>query len=244
VRVASDKTIVGIGTSGELDGVELTLRKSSNIILRNLKIHHVEAEDGDAIHLEGTHDVWIDHCELWADSPAVQPDKDKYDGLIDITRDSSDVTISWSYLHDHWKGMLIGASDSDTIDRRVTFHHNYIRNVNSRLPSYRGGKGHIYNSYFEDIPTSGVNSRVDACLRVEGNHFYRVKHPITTLDSDAGGTDRRGNKFEETTGDQASGKDCTWEAPYSYPLDDVEDVKALVTEHAGVGKTDPLENLP
>ncbi|WP_434040936.1 MULTISPECIES: pectate lyase family protein [Sorangium] len=246
VDVASDKTIVGVGTSGELEGIGLNLRRSSNIIVRNLKIHHVLADsgNGDGIHMDESHNVWIDHCELWADSPAVNSDKDKYDGLIDATHESSDITISWTYLHDHYKGMLVGSSDNDDSDRRITFHHNRINNVNSRLPSYRGGNGHVFNNYFENVPTSGVNSRVGACLRVEGNHFFKVKNPITTLDSPAGGTHRIDNVFEETTGTQESGEDCAWTAPYDYPLDSSATVKALVLEHAGVGKTDPLENLP
>ncbi|WP_437629742.1 pectate lyase family protein [Sorangium sp. So ce854] len=246
VDVASDKTIVGVGTSGELEGIGLNLRRSSNIIIRNLKIHHVLADtgNGDGIHMDESHNVWIDHCELWAESPAVNSDKDKYDGLIDATHESSDITISWSYLHDHWKGMLVGSSDNDDSDRRITLHHNHFKNVNSRLPSYRGGNGHIFNNYFEDVPTSGVNSRVGACLRVEGNHFFKVKNPITTLDSPAGGTHRIDNVFEQTTGTQQSGADCTWTAPYDYPLDSAAAVKAIVLEHAGVGKTDPLENLP
>ncbi|WP_437678791.1 pectate lyase family protein [Sorangium sp. So ce131] len=246
VDVASDKTIVGVGSSGELEGIGLNLRRASNIIVRNLKIHHVLASsgNGDAIHMDESHNVWIDHCELWADSPAVNSDKDKYDGLIDTTHESSDITISWTYLHDHWKGMLVGSSDNDDSDRRITFHHNRFNNVNSRLPSYRGGNGHVYNNYFENVPTSGVNSRVGACLRVEGNHFFKVQNPITTLDSAAGGTDRIDNVFEEVTGTQASGEDCSWSAPYEYPLDSSAAVKALVLEHAGVGKTDPLEDLP
>ncbi|WP_437720219.1 pectate lyase family protein [Sorangium sp. So ce861] len=248
VDVASNKTIVGVGSSGELEGIGLNLRRASNIIIRNLKIHHVLAGsgdgNGDGIHMDESHNVWIDHCELWAESPAVNSNKDKYDGLIDATHESSNITISWTYLHDHWKGMLVGSSDNDDSDRRITFHHNYINNVNSRLPSYRGGNGHVFNNYFENVPTSGVNSRVGACLRVEGNHFYKVKNPITTLDSDAGGTDRKDNIFEETTGTQASGADCTWAAPYDYPLARAAEVKAIVLAHAGVGKTDPLENLP
>ncbi|WP_437902231.1 right-handed parallel beta-helix repeat-containing protein [Sorangium sp. So ce327] len=246
VDVTSDKTLVGVGSSGELEGIGLNLRRASNIIVRNLKIHHVLASsgNGDGIHMDESHNVWIDHCELWAESPAVNSDKDKYDGLIDATHESSNITISWSYLHDHWKGMLVGSSDKDNSDRRITFHHNRFRNVNSRVPSYRGGNGHVFNNYFEDVPASGVNSRVGACLRVEGNHFYKVKNPITTLDSPAGGTHRIDNLFEQTTGTQESGQDCSWTAPYEYPLDRAAAVKALVLEHAGVGKTDPLANLP
>src|SRR5215475_2067141 len=185
VRVASNKTIVGVGSTGELFAVELSLSNASNIIVRNLKISHVLASDhdGDLIHLQGTHNVWIDHCELFSEPPQTQPDKDLYDGLVDITHDSSNVTISWTFFHDHWKGDLIGASDSDDVDRMTTFHHNFHQNVASRTPSYRFGTGHVFNSYFSGVFTSGVNSRMGAVLRIEGNVFENTKDPITSLDS-------------------------------------------------------------
>jgi pectate lyase len=249
VEVASNKTIVGEGSVGELAGIELALTDSSNIIIRNLKIHHVLAstEDGDAIHLQDTSKVWIDHCELYADSPAVNDDKDKFDGLIDLTHGTSNVTVSWSYIHDHWKGLLIGSSDDDSGDRRLTFHHNHIKNINSRLPSYRFGTGHVYNNYYEDVATSGVNTRMNACLRVERNHFVSVQKPISTLDSDtAGKAEAIDNLFESST--MATGSElpgaCTWSAAYTYTPDPVSCVKALVTANAGVGKIDPLQGLP
>lgn len=54
-------------------------------------------------------------------------DKDYYDGLIDITHASEWVTISNTYLHDHWKASLIGHSDNnaaqDTGHLHVTQHN-------------------------------------------------------------------------------------------------------------------------
>jgi len=247
VRVASDKTIVGVGSTAELFAVEISLSNSSNIIIRNLKISHVLASnhDGDCIHLQDTHNVWIDHCELFSEPPQTQPNKDLYDGLIDITHDSSNVTISWCYLHDHWKTDLIGSSDSDNFDRRVTFHHNYYFNVNARTPSYRFGTGHVYNSYFQGIATSGVNSRMGAVLRVEGNVFENVNDPITSLDSSqVGFWQVSDNQFINCTGNQPTTSNGTFNPPYRYLLGASSSTKAIVLQSVGVGKTDPLQNLP
>ncbi|HEU4386952.1 MAG TPA: family 16 glycoside hydrolase, partial [Blastocatellia bacterium] len=247
VRVASNKTIVGIGSTGELVGIELGLADSSNIIIRNLKISKVQASnhDGDAIHLQDTHNVWIDHCELFNEDPAVQTDKDFYDGLVDITHDCSFVTVSWCYFHDSWKTSLIGSSDSDNFNRRVTFHHNLYRNVNSRVPSYRFGVGHVFNSYFVDVPTSGVNTRMGAVLRVEGNVFENVQDPITSLDSSAiGFWDVRDNQFINCTGSQPTTSTGTFNPPYSYSLDSSANVRNIVMQFAGVGRVDPLQGLP
>ena len=247
VRVASNKTIVGIGSTGELVGIELGLADSSNIIIRNLRISRVQASnhDGDAIHLQDTHNVWIDHCELFNEDPAVQTDKDFYDGLVDITHDCSFVTVSWCFFHDSWKTSLIGSSDSDNFNRRVTFHHNLYRNVNSRAPSYRFGVGHVFNSYFVDILTSGVNTRMGAVLRVEGNVFENAQDPIVSVDSDTiGFWDVRDNQFINCTGSQPTTSNGSFVPPYSYPLDSSANVRNIVTQFAGVGRVDPLQGLP
>jgi pectate lyase len=247
VRVASNKTIVGVGSGATFVNVEINLQGSSNIIVRNLNISKVLASnnDGDAIHLQDTHDVWIDHCELSSESPQTQPNKDLYDGLSDLTHDTSNVTISWCFFHDHWKTDLIGSSDSDNFDRRATFHHNLYQNVASRLPSYRFGTGHVYNTYFNGVLTSGVNSRMGAVLRIEGNVFQDATDPITSVDSSqVGFWDVRDNQFINCTGSQPTTSNGAFSPPYSYILDSSANVKAIVTQFAGVGKTNPLQNLP
>ncbi len=247
VRVASNKTIVGLGSTAELFAVEVTLQKSSNIIIRNLKISHVLASnhDGDLIHLQDTHNVWIDHCEFFNEPPQTQPNKDLYDGMVDITHDSSNVTISWSFFHDHWKSNLIGSSDSDNFDRRTTFHHNMYQNVASRTPSYRFGTGHVYNTYFTGVMITGVNTRMGAVLRIEGNVFENASDPITSVDSSSVGFwDVRDNTFTNCTGNQPTTSNGTFVPPYTYHLDSSSSVKAIVTQFVGVGKTDPLQNLP
>ena len=88
---------------------------------------------------------------------------------------------------------------------RATYHHNYFHDVGSRLPSIRFGKAHVFNNYYVNVPDgSGVNSRMGAVVRVEGNHFQGVENPICFLDSAKTGywDIGAGNMFESCTGSQ------------------------------------------
>lgn len=144
VDISSDKTIIGAAGSS-LTGVGLRVKKESNVIIRNMKISKVLADAGDAITIQASSNVWIDHCDLSSDQ---DHDKDYYDGLADVTHGSDYVTISNTYFHDHWKASLVGHSDSnadeDTGNLIVTYANNYWSNINSRGPSFRFGTGHIY----------------------------------------------------------------------------------------------------
>lgn len=247
VTVASDKTIVGIGSSGALVGIGLHLDTAGlkNVIIRNLKITKVLASsDNDAIHIKGdkgaVRNIWVDHCDLSAEDPAVQTDKDLYDGLLDATHDVANITVSWTYFHDHWKSSLVGSSDSDNYDRKVTYHHNFFYNVSSRLPSYRFGQGHVFNNYYEKIPTSGVNSRMGAKLRVEANYFKDAKAPITSVDSSSVGywDVGSGNTFVNCSGSQPTSSNTSYAPPYDYSsvMTPVADVPQIVKANAGLGK--------
>lgn len=144
VNVAADKTIIGASGS-ELVGVGLRIKDVSNVIIRNMKISKVLAEAGDAIGIQASSNVWVDHCDLSSDQ---NNGKDYYDGLCDVTHASDYVTISNTYFHDHYKASLVGHSDSnsdeDTGHLIVTYANNYWKNINSRGPSFRFGTGHIY----------------------------------------------------------------------------------------------------
>lgn len=236
IKDVDDISIIGVGTSGEFNGIGIKINRASNIIIRNVKVHHVLSGDKDCISIEGpVNNVWVDHCELYNQFSGV--DKDYYDALLDAKKDSSYLTYSWNKLHDSWKASLCGSSESDTNDRRLTSHHNSFVNINSRLPLYRGGQGHIYNNYYKDVPTSGVNSRINAKVRVENNVFINVNNPICSLDSDViGYWDVRGNSFTNCTGNVPTSSTCSYTPPYSYTLDATGTVQANVTNNAGVGK--------
>lgn len=74
------------------------IRKVSNVILRNLKMHN-PPEGADLIALDLATRVWVDHCDL--STNGLTGDKDYYDGLLDITHASDFITVSWTKFHDH-----------------------------------------------------------------------------------------------------------------------------------------------
>lgn len=237
VKEMSDVSIIGKGSTAELEGIGIKVWKSSNIIIRNLKIHHVDQGDKDCIGIEGpSNNVWVDHCELYND---MNSDKDYYDGLLDAKGECDYITFSWNYLHDSWKTSLVGSSDGDEYDRKITYHHNYIQNCNSRLPSYRYGHGHIFNNYYETSVSSTINSRMGAELLIENNYFKDAVEPIVYLYSDEPGYwNVSNNIFENCTGSQPTTSTCSYTVPYSYTLDDPADVPSIVKQWAGVGKID------
>ncbi|KAL3489558.1 putative pectate lyase B [Aspergillus germanicus] len=185
IRVGSDKTIYGESGSS-ITGVGLYVRRVSNVILRNLKIGQVDADNGDAIGIDESTNVWVDHCDLSGDLSA---GKDDLDGLLDITHGAEWVTVSNTYFHDHWKGSLIGHSDNnedeDLGHLHITYANNHWYNVNSRVPSVRFGTVHIINNYWDTILTSGVNCRMDAQVLIQSSAFTNAdERAIFFADSD------------------------------------------------------------
>lgn len=238
-----DVSVIGVGTSGVFNGIGLKIWRASNIIIRNVTVHHVDIGDKDAIGIEGPADhIWIDHCELYATYQGV--DKDYYDGLLDAKADAEYITYSYNYMHDSWKMMLVGSSDSDSDDRKITIHHNYFDNVNSRMPLYRFGTGHVFNNYYSGVESTGINSRMGACLRVENNYFQDAQNPIVSAySSSLGGVDESGSIYDNVTWDLSASDvnaplNCTLSVPYSYSsyLHSTSSVPSIVVANAGVGK--------
>lgn len=262
IRVRSNKSIIGLGTSAFMNGVGFTINGYNNIIIRNIRFSmtgvttrtdkpnvysstgdegrpQILTNGGDCIRLTGNcYNVWIDHCEFFSEDPAIQTNIDLYDGLIDITGISYNVTVSWNYMHNHHKSHLVGSSDTDEFDRRITFHHNYFHNLKSRLPFYRFGKGHIFNNYYYNCP-SAINSRMDACLLVEKNYFENVssKSVFDTGSILPGYAILSDNVFVNSKAPVISSCD-SFVLPYSYNhvLTNAADVKNVVKNYAGVGK--------
>ncbi|KAJ4393067.1 hypothetical protein N0V93_002274 [Gnomoniopsis smithogilvyi] len=226
----SDTSVLGLTNGG------FRVKSKNNVIIRNLYFHN-PPEGKDLVELQYSTKVWIDHNDF--SSEGITGDKDYYDGLLDITHASDYVTVSWNVFRDHWKGSLIGHSDSnadeDTGHLRVTYHHNHFSNVNSRLPSIRFGTGHFYSSCHENNPSSGINSRMGAQVLVEQNYFLNTKLAIVTdLDSDtAGYAVDRNNVFVNSTEEITQVGSLT--PPYSYTLDPASCVCALVKSQAGTG---------
>jgi len=242
VNVTSNKTLLGMGSGAHLQGIELSLNGSRNVIIRNMAVSHVIADGAgtanDAIVMTGAMNVWIDHCELFSDRTH---GKDYYDGLVEIKNGASFITVSNCEIHDHYKVSLISSGDEQVGDTviRATYHHNYFHAVGSRLPSIRFGKAHVFNNYYFDVADgSGVNSRMGAVVRVEGNYFQGIENPICFLDSPKTGywDIGAGNTFVSCTGSQPTTSTGMLTPPYTYTLDPVDGVPTAVPAGAGVGK--------
>ena len=238
ISVGSNKTLRGVGAAVFV-GYEFNLAKVRNVIIQNLTISKVVAANSgqanDALVIgERSRNIWIDHCDFYSD---MEHDKDYYDGLIEIKNEASFITVSWNTVHDHWKASLISSGDEQVADTviRVTYHHNYFYNVNSRLPSIRFGKAHIFNNYYRD-DGSAINSRMGAVVRVEHNYFKNVSDTIVSQDSATNGTWQvNNNTFDGCSGPTTSTGALT--PPYAYTPDPVANLPTAIPAGAGVGKS-------
>src|SRR5262245_29272082 len=239
VTVTSNKTIIGAGSGSGLVGLGLVIKGRFNVIVQNMNISKVTAAsgNGDAIHVETSDHIWIDHNNLFSD---MNNGKDFYDGLVDLTHATDFVTVSWNRIHDHFKVSLVGHSDSngaeDTGHLRVTYHHNLFQNFDSRTPSLRFGTGHVFDNFFQNGST-GVHSRENAQMLVQNNVFRSVGTPIeTTGDSPVDGfVNESGNDFGGGTNKITQTGTFT-RPPYSFSLDPTANVATNVANGAGTGK--------
>lgn len=240
--VSSDKTIVGVGAASGVTGggftIGLPVSETTtppagavhNVIIRNLVFRN--ATD-DSINVQMfSHHVWIDHNDL----------SRGYDGLIDIKRGSSYVTVSWNHVHDHAKNMLLGHSDSngaqDTGHLKVSYHHNFFDKTSQRNPRTRfGNPVHIFNNYFLDNSDTGPACQAQSGCWIEGNYFDDVEEPMTNSYSGPKGNIVERNNVYVNSGKPVVGGTVTDPRTYyQYTLDPPADVKALVTQGAGTGK--------
>jgi pectate lyase len=255
-------TILGIDGSKANFGIRIK-GTSNNIIVRNMKIGLLPggASNGDLIGIEAnSHHVWIDHNELYTRNmkcPGTPDDDTTFDGMLDIKNSASFITVSYNYMHDHAKVGLIGASDTDSAERRVTYAHNRYDNVGSRLPFQRFGYTHVYNNYYNNITGSGINPRMGGHVLIENNFFENALNPVFSQSSILGQWDLRNNnarssadnsRFNITwtacSGSTPCHKATNWTTsatfpialPYTYTTYAPEVSKCIALNAAGSGK--------
>ncbi|MCQ4213224.1 pectinesterase family protein [Streptomyces longispororuber] len=235
IKVASDKTIVGSGTSGHIVGGGFFLGTGvHNVIIRNLTIRDAyqgtwndKEHDFDAIQMDGAHHVWIDHNDL----------RHMADGLIDVRKDSTDVTVSWNRLSQDNKAFGIGWTENVVTD--ITIHHNWIRETEQRNPSTdNAAHAHLYNNYLQDDPGTDITSSYGNYSRgrtkmvLENSYFQGMNNPVTM--DDTASLVQRGSIFSGTTGkNQSGGTAFEPKDFYAYTLDKAADVPALLKSGAG-----------
>jgi pectinesterase len=235
IKVQSNKTIVGSGTSGQIVGGGFFLGSGvHNVIIRNLTIRDAyqgvwndKEHDFDAIQMDGAHHVWIDHNDL----------RHMADGLIDVRKDSTYVTVSWNKLSQDNKAFGIGWTENVVTD--ITIHHNWIRETEQRNPSTdNAAHAHLYNNFLEDVAGTDINSSYGNYSRgatrmvLENSYFQGFKNPV--IKDSTASIVQKGNTFVGTSGrNESGGTAFDPKTYYAYTLDRTADVPALLK--SGVG---------
>ncbi|MFD5337107.1 pectinesterase family protein [Streptomyces hawaiiensis] len=235
IKVKSDKTIVGAGTSGHIVGGGFFLGQGvHNVIIRNLTIRDAyqgiwndKDHDFDAIQMDGAHHVWIDHNDL----------RHMADGLIDVRKDSTNVTVSWNKLSDNNKTFGIGWTENVKTD--ITIHHNWIRETEQRNPSTdNAAHAHLYNNFLEDAPGTAIKSaygnysRGGTKMVLENSLFQGVKNPV--IKDSGAAVVQRGNAFSGTSGrNESGGTAFDPKTYYPYSLDKAADLPSILKSGAG-----------
>ncbi|MFH9084650.1 pectinesterase family protein [Streptomyces sp. NPDC017673] len=237
IKVRSDKTIIGSGTSGQIVGGGFFLGQGvHNVIIRNLTIRDAyqgvwndKEHDYDGIQMDGVHHVWIDHNDI----------RHMADGLIDSRKDTTYLTVSWNRLGQDNKAFGIGWTENTTAD--ITIHHNWIRETEQRNPSTDNvAHAHLYNNYLQDEPGTAITSSYGNYARgrtnmlLENSSFQGLDNPVIR-DSTATLV-QRGNVFSGTSGrNESGGPGAAWDprSYYGYTLDKTADVPSVVKSGAG-----------
>ncbi|MFF3347229.1 pectinesterase family protein [Streptomyces sp. NPDC002779] len=235
IKVASDKTIVGSGTSGQIVGGGFFLGTGvHNVIIRNLTIRdsyqgvwNDKDHDFDAVQMDGAHHVWIDHNDL----------RHMADGLIDVRKDSTNITVSWNRLSNNNKTFGIGWTENLVTD--ITIHHNWFRETEQRNPSTdNAAHAHLYNNYLEDAAGTAINSSYGNYARgrtrmvLENSYFQGVRNPV--IKDSTAAIVQKGNTFAGTSGrNESGGTAFDPRAYYAYTPDRTADVPALLKSGTG-----------
>lgn len=232
LKVASNKTIIGVGTEGEIVGGGFFLGTGvHNVIIRNLTIRDTlmpeddpddKQFDYDAIQLDTADHIWIDHNKLTRMN----------DGLLDSRKDTTFLTVSWNQFFDNNKTFGIGWTENVT--SQITIHHNWFKNTVQRNPSADNiANLHMYNNYMQNVTGYGNYVRGETQAVIENSYYDHVKNPYYV---EEGELVQRGNiDVACTWGDVVTEKGDAFDPSdfYDYRADPAAAVPDLLGEFSG-----------
>ncbi|RYP11525.1 hypothetical protein DL765_007757 [Monosporascus sp. GIB2] len=182
ITVASDKTLVGVGSKGVIKGKGLRMANGvKNIIIQNIHITNLNPQyvwGGDAITIDGADMVWIDHVKTSLIGRQHIVLGNKASNRVTISNSEIDGQSKWSATcngNHYWGLYFTGSSDM------VTLKGNYIHHTSGRSPKVAGNTLlHAVNNHFG--PSPGHNFEIDAGAKVlaEGNVFTGARAPLDT----------------------------------------------------------------
>ncbi|EHK97770.1 putative pectin lyase F-1 [Glarea lozoyensis 74030] len=186
IAIASNKSLVGVGSAGVIKGRGLRMINGvNNIIIQNIHFTGLNPEyvwGGDAITLDGTDNIWIDHCKFSLIGRQMIVSGWGAAGRVTISNNEFDGKTSWSASCNgkhYWMMLLIGVKDF------YTFSGNYVHDASGRAPHMGTDKTasrilfHGVGNYFKDVGGHAFDIDVGTNVLLEGNYFDSVSEPIT-----------------------------------------------------------------
>ncbi|KAK3026628.1 hypothetical protein RJ639_040655 [Escallonia herrerae] len=191
LMLTSHKTIDGRGANVHIAyGGGITVQFVENVIIHNIRIHHIVSasggtirdstlhlglrtqSDGDGISLFGATHVWIDHVSMSRCK----------DGLIDAIMASTAITISNCKFNNHNSVMLLGASDgydADKIMQATVAFNRFGKGLVQRMPRCRWGFFHIVNNDYNRWEMYAIGGSSQPVIISQGNRFKASNNPHT-----------------------------------------------------------------
>ncbi|KAF2967860.1 hypothetical protein GQX73_g5696 [Xylaria multiplex] len=180
ITVKSNKSLVGQGSSGVIIGKGLRIVSgASNVIIQNIMITNLNPQyvwGGDAITLDNTDLVWIDHVTTSLIGRQHIVLGNGASNRVTISNNFIDGRTSWSATCDgyhYWNLYFTGSNDL------VTFKGNYILHTSGRAPKVAGNTLlHAVNNYW--YQNSGHAFEVDSGSKIllEGNVFQNAGQAV------------------------------------------------------------------
>lgn len=201
VSVASNTVIIG-KEGATIRGGTFSVN-SDNVVIRNIHFKDAvdpfpehQAGDGwnaqhDLIGIDSGKNIWIDRCtfeDTLTLGYASNGEKwQVYDGLCDMKKTATNITVSRCVFKNHDKTMLIGSGDSDGASdpkaRKISLIANYWLNCGQRCPMVRNSLCHVLNNVYASDSSrvytsqSSINARAGSTVCAESNWFGNVASP-------------------------------------------------------------------
>ncbi|KAH8777676.1 pectin lyase fold/virulence factor [Diaporthe sp. PMI_573] len=188
LTVGSNKSIVGVGSKGVIQGKGLKIPKGTkNVIIQNIHINDLNPQyvwGGDGMSIEGVDGLWIDHCKF---SKAGRMFIVSHFNPSRFTISNTEFDGVTSYSNScngdqYWTTMFVADGDKLTLDR------NWYHDVSGRAPKI-GGSGttvQAVNNYFSNNQGHNFDITSGTSVLLEGNRFESAKTPITSDSSKSG----------------------------------------------------------
>ncbi|CAE6517075.1 unnamed protein product [Rhizoctonia solani] len=191
IRVKSNKTILGKGTSGWIKGKGLLLSGVSNVIIQNIRISDLNPQyvwGGDALYIDNSSRVWVDHNYFKSVGRQFIVTGFGAAKQVTISNNYFDGQSTWSTGCDVFRqntttgpcclpvmvtkslSLEITSTTPPAVDLTQEAHQATLVSPMTI---------HIYNNYFNNITGHAIDADTGSKLLVEGNYFNNVKTPST-----------------------------------------------------------------